>query len=367
LPTTARNIRWIKSQWILSIMLGVVFGPNVIAQERNTQLRVYGHLQYSLENIHKIDNSEELHSYFSFGEQDFFVTSNITDRISFLGESVIKYDNNTASKFAPSIERAQLKFDYYGNHSLIVGKMHTPVNYWNDVFHHGRLFFPTIDRPSSFSYFVPLHSLGIRLQGQNLGRWNFGYDVCTSNGIASTDIYDDAANKALMAAIHCKPLEGLRAGVSYYNDYMPTNITGAHNGHSSVNKEYTGAINFQLMCASLAYFGKRLEFLYEGGYNITTTDTLGNAENISHFGMIGWRCKEKYVPYALFDYMDISERELHSNPLNIVKLGIGFRTDINAQTSLKMQVERFEFGDQHLFHNHNQNRFDLKVQLAYGF
>jgi hypothetical protein len=366
MSTTINCRKSIRKRWS-SFLIGVLCIYNLHAQERNTQLRVYGHLQYNLENVDDINKSEELHSYFSIGEQDFFVTSVITDRITFLGESVIRYDNSTATKFAPSIERAQLKFDYTGNHSLIVGKMHTPVNYWNDVYHHGRLFFPTIDRPASFSYFIPLHSLGIRLQGQNLGRWNWGYDLCASNGIASTDIYDDAASKAVVAAIHCKPIEGLRAGVSYFNDYMPTNITGAHVGHGYVKKEYTGALNFELMCASLAYFGKRLELLYEGGYNLTATDSLGTAENQSHFGLIGWKLKEKYVPYALIDFMDISERDLHSVPFDVFKIGLGFRIDFNYQTSLKMQLERYEYSETHQEYSHTHNRFDFKVQLAYGF
>ena len=70
-------------------------------------------------------------------------------------------------------EKMQLLYDYYKNHSIIIGKIHTPVNYWNDVYHHGRVFFPSIDRPTSFSYLVPLHNLGIQFQGQNLGKWNF--------------------------------------------------------------------------------------------------------------------------------------------------------------------------------------------------
>lgn len=48
--------------------------------------------------------------------------------------------------------------------------MHTPVNEWNDAYHHGRLFFPTIDRPYSFGEFVPVHEVGLRLSGENLGR-----------------------------------------------------------------------------------------------------------------------------------------------------------------------------------------------------
>ena len=47
-----------------------------------------------------------------------------------------------------ALERARLKYEYREWLSVIVGKMHKPVNYWNDVYHHGRLFFPVIDRPA---------------------------------------------------------------------------------------------------------------------------------------------------------------------------------------------------------------------------
>jgi len=333
------------------------------AQQRNTQLEIYGHLQYNYDKV----GEENADSYFSLGEQDFFVTSNLSDRISFLGETVVKYDNSTSSKFAPSVERAQLKFDYYKNHSVIIGKMHTPVNYWNDVYHHGRYFYPTIDRPSSFSYLIPIHSLGLRLQGQNLGKLNFGYDLCATNSIASTDLFDSALNKALMAAVQIKPLDGMRIGASYYNDYMTSNTPGAHTGHGSGNPAYKGAVNYELTSLSVAYFGKHFEVLSESSYNKNRTDSLGIAENYSQFLYAGWRFKEKQVVYGLFDFLDMSERELHTTPVNVIKTGIGYKIDIIDNCVMKLQVERMEAGDDHLFHDHNHTRYDIRFQLAYGF
>jgi hypothetical protein len=333
------------------------------AQQRNTQLKVYGHLQYSYDDL----TDAGADSYFSLGEQDFFVTSNLSDQISFLGETVVRYDNATASKFAPSIERAQFKYDYYKNHSLIVGKMHTPVNYWNDVYHHGRLFYPTIDRPTSFSYMIPLHSLGARAQGQNLGKLNFGYDVSATNSIASTDVFDSSLNKSITAALHIKPIEGMRIGGSYYNDYMSSNTPGAHTGHGSGNPAYKGAVNFEIACFSFAYFGEHLEVLSESAYNRNRTDSLGVAENYSQFVYAGLRFKEKHVAYGLFDFMDMSEKELHTVPINVVKLGLGYKWDILYNCVLKIQLERLESGDDHLFHNHNSIRYDFRCQLAYGF
>lgn len=344
-------------------MLFLLLSSAISAQQRNTQLKVYGHFQYAFDDL--LGDTPD--SYFTLGEQDFFVTSNLSDRISFLGETVVKYDNSSGSKFSPSIERAQLKFDYYKNHSLIVGKMHTPVNYWNDVYHHGRLFYPTIDRPSSFSYLIPIHSLGLRMQGQNLGKLNFGYDLSATNSISSTDIFDSALNKSVTAAIHIKPIEGMRVGASYYNDYMSTNKPGAHVGHGSGNPEYTGAINYELTCFSFAYFGKHLEVLSESTYNRNKTDSLGVSENYSQFVYAGWRFKEKHVGYGIFDFMDMSERDLYSIPINVIKLGLGYKFDFLYNCTIKVQLERLESGDDHLFHNHNAISYDLRFQLAYGF
>lgn len=356
---TTRNRLAFATAWLLFF-----FSFSYInAQQRNTNISYYGHIEYSYENI----ESDTADSFFSLGEQDFFVTSNLTDRISFLGETVVKYDAATASKFAPSIERAQLKVDYYKNHSFIVGKMHTPVNYWNDNFHHGRYWFPTIDRPSSFKYLIPLHALGFRLQGQNLGKLRFGYDLSASNGIASTDVFDSALNKALTAAVHIKPIDEVYLGIAYYNDYLASNKPGAHTGHGTGGSAYKGAINYELFCISAKYMGKHLEILSESAYNHTISDTLGHAESYSQFTYLGWRFKEVNVVYGLFDFMDMSDKEVHTKPVNVIKTGMGFKREIGTTCAVKLQVERLESGDNHLFHNHNAIRYDVRLQLAYVF
>ncbi len=84
---------------------------------------------------------------FGFGEQDLFITSVINDRISFLAESVFKFTPSSPTQFSVSVERIVIKYNIKGNNDLILGKVHTPINYWNNTYHHGRVFFPTIDRP----------------------------------------------------------------------------------------------------------------------------------------------------------------------------------------------------------------------------
>ena len=357
----------ISSAYILVFVITALYSQT---KERKFHFNYFGHVEYRMEEI-----GENRNTFFSLGEQDFFITADITKKISFLGESVIRFDGKSATSFLPSIERAQVKFDYYKNHSVLVGKMHGPVNYWNDVYHHGRIFFPTIERPIAFSAIVPLHTLGLRFMGQNLGKINFGYDFVLGNGIASTDFFDIGTSKSITASVHIKPVDNLRIQASYYNDFLEQNVAGAHSGHTSnihINafSKYTGALNFEMYCFSLAYFGKRFELLNEFVFNITQTDTLGRANNFSNYLYGGYRIKEKHVPYLMTDLLTISNNDLHVSPFNAIRFCVGYRYEISHLINLKFQAERYS----NLMHNHDMNhqnhlqtRYDFKVQLSYGF
>src|ERR1700749_4805151 len=52
---------------------------------------------------------------FTLGEQDLFITSELSDRFSFLGESVFKFTPGTPTTFSVSIERAIVKYNFMGN------------------------------------------------------------------------------------------------------------------------------------------------------------------------------------------------------------------------------------------------------------
>lgn len=344
----------------------------VLAQQ--TEVRFFGHQDVGLYNLTS-DQPFGSNSAFSLGEQDLFINSQINDRLSFLGETVVK--PLASGSFVPSIERARIKFDYHSQHSIIVGKMHTPVNYWNDVYHHGRLFYPTIDRPVFYDLVVPIHTLGVRFQGQNLGKLKFGYDVLVGNGISSTDVSDLSQQKSLTIAGHFRPKRHMRVGVSYYRDILEGNRAGSHSGHSSglhpEEMRYTGDIMYNMFSASFASFGSRVEFLGEAAVNFSTTDSLGRAENILAFIYLGRRIKEKNVLYAKFDYTNIGSKDLHLLPQHTVKFGLGVKHEFSHLVILKIEFDRSTrvpsmHGGHSIPHGHsipNQNNFI--VQIAYGF
>jgi len=351
---------------ILSFLfLFVLWHPNASAQdqERKTMLNYYGAIEFTANRPNGPYNT-----FFTLGEQDFFITSRITDRISFLGETVVKFDPKSGTTFSPSIERAQMKFDYYKNHSLIVGKIHSPVNYWNDVYHHGRVFFPTIDRPVAFSHFIPLHTLGARLMGQGLGKLNFGYDFVLGNGISSSDVFHEGPHFSATSSVHIKPVDGLRLQASYYYDLLTKNAAGVHSGQINQPFDYKKDIRYNMVSTSIAYFGKKVEFLNESLYNFNYSDSLGRANNYSSYTYLGFRLDDNRVPFMVFDVTSTDdERELHISHVHRIQYGIGFRYEFSYLLNIKAQFMRS--GD---FHKHGGsevpelNKLYFKVQLAYG-
>ena len=331
-----------------------------ISQEfNNTQLKIYGHIGYDFDKIGKSNDS-----YFSIGEQDFFVTSEISKTVSFLGETVVKYSSTSSTKYSPSIERAAIKFDYSGNHSIIIGKIHTPVNTWNDEYHHGRIFFPTIDRPLAFSGIVPMHTLGINMRGQYLGSLNFGYDIVFGNGFGSCDIHESGEGKSIMIGAHIRPSENSRIGVSYYNDYIKHNSTDIMSGMNG-SSSYKGPINYEIYSFSYKNFSKRYQVINETGLNINKTDTLGKAHNFFCFNYLGLNIKSNSTLYVIGDYYSVSQDDLYSTCGDQLKIGVGYKYEFNERCCLKAQLEKLETKDYGMIGG-TSDQYSIKIQLAYG-
>ena len=212
---------------------------------------------------------------------------------------------------------------------------------------------------------VPLHTLGVDIRGQYLGPWNFGYDLVVGNGIASTDILDDTFNKSIMAGIHFQPVDRTRIGISYYNDYMAKNISGAHIGHTTWVSGYTGPVNFELWSASIKKFTNKWEFQTEGGFNINSTDSLGQSKNKFIFTYCGYKIDSDNIIYVLEDFWQVSNKDLYTAHGKQLKLGVGYRRDINAKCNVKLQLERLDIGDPHM-NSWVDKQYNIKIQLAYG-
>ena len=291
---------------------------------------------------------------FGFGEQDLFITSELNDRISFLGESVFKYTPSSPTEFSVSIERVVIKYNFAGNHNLLIGKHHTPLNYWNDTYHHGRVFFPTIERPLLFAAnIIPLHTTGIGVQGHDLGKIKFGYDMMVGNGLGSNEVSDNDKNKSISLAVHIKPVEKLRLGVSYYYDVI---AKGADVHDRIINWQ----VNQQLITGSVAYFGKKFELLAEGTIGLNQTDTTGTKQTIASYIYAGYRITEKIIPYIRFDNLQYQDGEIYFIKDNTTSFVGGIRFQINYLAAVKVEY-------QHMHAEIAGNVDKFTAQFAIGF
>lgn len=293
-------------------------------------------------------------SSFGFGEQDLFITSAINDRISFLGETVFKYDSESNTEFSISVERVIIKYNLYGNHNLVMGKVHTPLNYWNDTYHHGRVFFPTIDRPLLFSSsIIPLHTTGLGFEGNDLGMLKFGYNLFVGNGLGSGEVTDNDKGKCVTAAFHIKPVDRLRFGLSYYYDVISRDAQV----HGMVMDQ---RVNQHLISGSVAKFGKKLELLTEATMGMNHTDSTGTRNTLAAYAYAGYKIKEKYVPYVRYDNISYQGGELYYMGKNVQSYVAGFRYEISYLAVVKLEYQ----------HINNQVAADVNkvtAQFAIGF
>lgn len=369
------NLRW---PFMLFCMLLSICA---LAQDQpNTQFYLYGHMTANTEW-----ENDVFYSDFSLGEHDLFVTSTITPRFTFLSETVVapvNTEGHGSADFKVSLERARLRYEFSEAFSVIVGKMHSPVNYWNDVYHHGRLFFPTIDRPRAFGTNVPIHTLGLRLQGQNIGRLNFGYDLVLGNGMSSNDVSDLSAQKSMTAAVHIKPEKRTRISISAYRDIIYGNMVGAHAGHSGpfhypmgADSRYMGDLDYELYCVS-AYRNKgNWEWLLETTFGrsrvnadtdpdlVSGLDSLGWSNNGTLFLYAGRKISKTDRLYGLIDLTDFDENDLHIRSNQLTKFGLGWQHEFSPLVKTQIQAERYT-GREGL-EIPADDKWEIKVRIAY--
>jgi hypothetical protein len=302
------------------LIAALVFGVYTADAQIKDKTRIRGFMQVEAQYN---DVNDEID--FVLGEQDLFITSDITDKISFLGESVFKFSSTSSSKFAVGLERAVIKYNYKGNHSLVAGKFHTALNYWNDSYHHGRLFFPTAWRPELFSQkIIPIHTTGVGLVGENLTKIKFGYNLMVGNGLSATDVNDNNKGKSYTVALHAKPIDGFRIGASAYMDEIIKNDV---------------TVNQSLFSGSLAYFKGKMEVLLEGTYGLNGTDSIADQVTLGGYAYLGFRIKDVVIPYVRADFLQFDDQEMYFGGSKTNAYVGGIRYEISYLSVVKLEYQ----------------------------
>jgi len=363
------------SRYKVLVMLCAVMSTAAPLQAQDLNVNLFTHFEFD-----NSDAADAADRTVEWGESALFVTGNLTGKLSFLGEFTYIAPKYTNKSF--SAHRYRLRYELDRDNAVSFGKMHTPVNYWNDNFHHGRIFFPTINRPRSFNRFVPIHEVGLRFSGVSPMVDGVGYDVVLGTGQSEGDNAFGHGVQSYTVNFNWAPSPNSKAIVSYYRDTIldhednpfhsgHNHGVGDHMGMDEMGMDHNGMhmessdsgtdldISYELLSFSLHRESEYWRSLTE----LSANRTDGGDWNWAAYQYAGYHISDEFSVYALYDYITVGDSEIHFRAGSERRAGLGLEWFVTNTTSLKLEA-RSEDTDQGAI------RIDdnvLEAQLSFAF
>jgi len=300
--------------------------------------------------------------FFALGELDLYITSALTDSISFLGE--IAFEVEEEGRSVVDIERLFLKYTLSDRLWFSFGRRHTALGYWNETFHHGLLLQPTIERPLALRFeddggVLPVHTVGVGLGGRWFrSLWMLDYVTMIGNGRGKTvhevqalsDENDDKS-VALKLSLTRHKASRLQFGPMIYLDVIPADPTVP---------ERAGEIRERILGAHVRFRNERFELISEY-YNIWHDDEVSGLEfeHPTYYAIAIWR-PWSWKPYVGFDRLDLEEGDPYFAGIDrTTRYLVGTRWDLNRFHALKFEyrLDKLSGVDIH----------GLAIQAAFSF
>lgn len=283
------------------------------------------------------------HNSFQLGEFDLFMSSKLSDHLSFVGEMVLGAD--ATNEWGLDIERMMLTWRANRYFEISGGRYHSAIGYYNTMFHHGTWFQTATGRPYMYLFedsggLLPVHNVGATATGvvPGLERLGLHWIAEVGNGraaIQSTSLepvqnfLSDRNHKSMNFATFLKPewLEGLQIGGNYYRDRLfPDGVTG-------VTQTVAGAY--------VVYNNSNWEFLNEA---VLLRDESGFDHRTYNSPMMYTQISRRfgeYRPYIRYQYVN----SIAGDPLSgfhglYQGPSFGLRYNVSPYAALKFQYNR---------------------------
>jgi hypothetical protein len=302
------------------------------------------------------------HTSFQAGEFDLFMTSKLSDHLSFLAEIVLGPD--ATNVFGPDIERYQLTYRANPYFSASAGRFHTSIGYYNTAYHHGNWFSTAEGRPIMYLFedsggVLPVHMVGLSFTGEvpHTEKLGLHWVAEVGNGLSSNsaatesvqNFYSDRNYKATNVAAYIQPqsLSGLQIGGSWYHDGL--NPAGLPEVRQNIESGY------------IVYLTPDWEFLNEA---VLLSNHLAGMPGPFRSPMAYTQLARKfgiYKPYFRYQYV----RDSVNDPVNLLRgtyygPSIGVRIDFATYAAFKLQFN-------HLFQSNQLPGNGLNAQVAFTF
>ncbi len=280
---------------------------------------------------------------FSLHELDLFITSQIADDLSVLSELTFHFEDISEGGFF-EVERLQLAYAPSDLFRFTLGRMHTPIGYWNHHFHHGGWFQTSISRPLIHLFeddggILPVHAVGAEVAGlAGLGPMDFRYSASVLNGRGRyldeiQNVRDANRHKAVNLHIGFEPngSPGLNVGLSTYIDRIPENPLSASR---------QGEMNELILAGHFVYLRGGIEFLGElVNLNHKEPVSGGSFDTFGLYTQVAYRL-EKWNPYFRFDRIDFDEADplfVFPNQVDTEMTTLGIRWDVRTWMGLRFE------------------------------
>lgn len=327
------------------------------ATGQETQIRGFTDVQFGTV---KRDTARDKSQGFMVGQFDLFITSQVTDKITFLGETVFEWDDADGS-YVVDLERLIIKYRVNDYFNVSAGKFHTPFGYWNNAYHHGSLIQPTIQRPAIVRFedeggFLPVHQVGLMASGQGISKYNMGYAVMVSNGLEKGNSGGDAEYRsaALSGNLSIEPVENLKFIGSLYSTSIPKG-TVTYQGI-----QLNQAFRYTMSNVAIAYFDGLVPVEFAAEYYNIGTQGSGAKSNMQGFFVYAGFTKFKIIPYTSFSKITYEKSEEYFFNNNYDGWLGGLRYSFSPTAVLKA-----EYGQEKTVLGKGTQRF--QVQFAIGF
>lgn len=304
------------------------------------------------------------HTTFQAGEIDLFLTSKLSERLSFLAEVVLGPDDT--NYFDVDIERYQLTYKANRYFAATAGRFHTSIGYYNTAYHHGVWFSTAEGRPIMYLFedsggILPVHMVGVNLTGAvpHTSKLGLHYVAEVGNGLISNtnniaiesvqNFVSDRNAKATNIAAYIRPetVPGLQIGGSWYHDRLyPVGEAG---------------VTQNIESAYVVYLSPNWEFLNKAVLLSNNQDgsvkpfrsPMSYVQAARKFGI--------YKPYFRYQYV----RDHLGDPLNLLEgtyygPSVGLRIDFAEYAAFKLQYN-------HLYQSTRLAGNGLNAQVAFTF
>lgn len=325
-------------------------------------IKGFADIRYTAQD--EVNAAEVSANTFTVGEFDLFFVSNLTDELSALAEMAFEFEGDNNAEVDP--ERIILKYALSDLLNVEIGRMHTPLGFWNTAYHHGAWLQTTVARPLMVEWehdggILPVHMVGVKVGGMHhLEKFVMNYSLAVVNGRGETvseiqSIQDGNDAKAFVMSVGMEPeaISGLEFGGGVYVDRIPPNTALAAR---------SGEIEELILSGHAVYHKERIELLAEGVYMLHD-DEVSGVEYHTHGVYLQGACQfDKWKPYYRWEHINFDEGDPYFASVDIdnVKHLTGLRWDPFSWNALKMEYsyqERENEDDIHM----------VQLQSSYTF